>query len=151
MKNPIHFATKQIGVNYKGTYNTDCSGSNIDTSSKLLIGSINTHPKCRISLFQRPFGTVPYLGRGSCCPILEAQIQQGDYINNRKSVNSLMETSYMPYSTIPMIPSVQKDIDNPRNYIEELADPTFIRGGLDTRDLTRDRDYSMNHTPNQYA
>ena len=62
-----------------------------------------------------------------------------------------METSYMPYSTIPMIPSVQKDIDNPRNYIEELADPTFIRGGLDTRDLTRDRDYSMNHTPNQYA
>ena len=65
-------------------------GCNIDTNSDLLIGTINTHPKCRISLLERPFKTVPYLGRGSSNPVLESHIQQGDMITNKKSINTLL-------------------------------------------------------------
>ena len=31
-------------------------------------------PKCKISLIQRPFSTVPYLGRGKSNPVLESHL-----------------------------------------------------------------------------
>ena len=151
MKNPINLAVQQPGINYKGTYNTCAGGSNIDDSSKLLIGSIQTHPKAHISLFQRPFATVPFLGRGSTCPILESQLQQGDLMTNKKSISQLSEKSYMKYSNTPMIPSLRQNITNPNNYVEESANPNFIRGGVDTRNLTRDKDFNTTHTSHQYA
>ena len=77
MSKARQLAVTQPCINYSGTMGSDICGSNIDDSSRLLIGTIQTHPRCRIDLFQRPFATVPFLGRGSVCPILEAQIQQG--------------------------------------------------------------------------
>ena len=76
MKKPIALATTQPGINYKGGFNSGAGGCNIDQNSQLLIGSIQTHPKCRIDLFQRPFSTVPYLGRGSVDPIVESDIKE---------------------------------------------------------------------------
>jgi len=142
MKGSIDFATRQIGVNYKGSFNTDYAGSNIDDSSNLLIGSINTHPRSRISLFQRPFATTPFLGRGSSCPILESQLQQGDSITNKKSVNTLSEKSFIKYSNTPMIASLKADMGNSSNFIESDADPNWIRGGLNTKDLQRDSGFN---------
>ena len=59
----------------------------IDDNSNLTIGTIQTHPKCRISLQQRPFTTVPYLGRGPGAPVQESKLQQGAHVNNKKSCN----------------------------------------------------------------
>ena len=69
MKQPIALATAQPGIMYNGGSGSGAGGCNIDSSSDLLIGSVQTHPKSRISLFQRPFATVPFLGRGSVDPI----------------------------------------------------------------------------------
>ena len=93
MKRPIEFATSQPNINFKGSYQTSVGGTNINDSSKLLINDI-TKNKCRISLNQRPYSTVPYLGRGKCDPLLESQIQQGDFANNKKSINPSSEVSY---------------------------------------------------------
>ena len=60
MKNPIALATTQPGIMYNGGYNSGAGGCNIDESSMLQIGTIQTHPRCRIDLFQRPFATVPF-------------------------------------------------------------------------------------------
>ena len=65
MKRPIEFATSQPNIFYNGSHQVGMGGCNIDANSDLLIGTVNTHPKCRISLYERPFLTVPYLGRGS--------------------------------------------------------------------------------------
>jgi len=151
MKNPIGLATSQPCVNYKGCQNTCAGGQNIDDSSKLLIGTIQTHPKCHISLFQRPFATVPYLGRGSVCPILESQILQGDLLTNRKSISQLSEKSYAKYKNTPLIPQIRNNITNPEKCVEEVADPNFIRGGLPSRELTRDKDYYTTNTQYQYT
>ena len=70
MKNQILLATSQPGIMYNGGYNSSSCGSNIDDSSKLQIGTIQTHPRSHIDLFQRPFATVPYLGRGSVNPVM---------------------------------------------------------------------------------
>ena len=97
MKRPIEFATSQPNINFKGGFQVGAGGCNVDTNSELLIGTINTHPKCRISLYERPFKTVPFLGRGSSNPVLESHIQQGDMITNKKSINTTTEQSYIPY------------------------------------------------------
>lgn len=146
MKNARALATTQPCVNYSGTMGSDICGSNIDASSKLLIGGIQTHPRSRIDLFGRPFATVPYLGRGSVDPLLEAQIQQGETVTSKRTVTRLTEKSHLKYHTTPLIPEVKQNIQNPSLMIESVASDGWIRGGVASRELTRDRDsYSSGH------
>jgi len=151
MKNVKALATSQPGIMYNGGYNSGAGGCNIDNSSKLLIGSIQTHPRCHIDLFQRPFATVPYLGRGSVNPVMESQIQQGEQIVNKRSVSNLSEKSYIKYHQTPLLPAVQEKINNPANQIESVASDGWVRGGVPSRELTRDSDYFNKHTTYQYA
>ena len=149
MKNPIELATTQPGIMYNGGFNSGAGGCNIDTSSMLQIGTIQTHPKARIDLFQRPFATVPFLGRGSVNPVMEAQIQQGEQLVNKRSVNNLSEKSYIKYHQTPLLPAVKQRMDTSK--IENDASEGWIRGGVPSRELTRDGDYFTKHTTNQYA
>jgi len=151
MKNPISLATTQPGIMYNGGYNSGAGGCNINESSKLQIGTIQTHPKCRIDLFHRPFATVPFLGRGSVNPVMESQIQQGEQLVNKKSVNKLGEKSYIKYHQTPLLPSIQDKMNNSANKIENDASEDWIRGGVPSRELTRDGDYFNKHTTFQYV
>jgi hypothetical protein len=151
MRSPIELATTQPGIMYNGGYGSGSGGCNINDSSNLLIGTIQTHPKCRIDLFQRPFATVPYLGRGSVNPIIEAQIQQGETNVNKRSVNTLSEKSYIKYHHTPLLPSVKERLTNPANSVEGAASEGWIRGGVPSRELTRDTDYFNQHTNSQYV
>ena len=140
MRQPISLATTQPGINYNGPSSVGSGGCVVDESSKLLIGSIQTHPRCKIDLFQRPFATVPFLGRGSVDPILESQIQQGDMGTNKRSVNKIAEKSYIKYQNTPLIPDIKNRITNPEYCVEGVASEGWIRGGVPSRDLTRDRE-----------
>ena len=151
MKNPKNLATSQPGIFYKGGYGSGAGGCNIDDSSNLLIGSIQTHPRCHIDLFQRPFATVPYLGRGYVNPVIESQIQQGEQIVNKKSVTNLSEKSYVTYHSTPLLPAIKEQITNPANYVEGVASEGWVRGGVPSRELTRDADYFNKHTSFQYV
>jgi hypothetical protein len=141
MNSAKKLATTQPCINYSGGYSLGAGGCNVDDSSKLLIGSVQTHPRSRIDLFGRPFATVPYLGRGNVDPILEAQIQQGEAVTNKRSVTRVTEKSYLKYHTTPLIPEVKQNIQNPSLMIESVASDGWIRGGLPSRELTRDRDF----------
>lgn len=141
MSKPIAFATSQPFVNYSGAYGMGVNGCNVDESSKLLIGTIQTNPKARIDLFHRPFATVPYLGRGSVDPALEYQIQQGEGVTSKKTVTKLTEKNYMKYQTTPLIGELKQQIQNPNRLIESDAANYWIRGGVPSRELTRDKDY----------
>lgn len=151
MKTPIDLATSQPGIMYNGGYNSGAGGCNINDSSKLQIGTIQTHPRCRIDLFQRPFATVPYLGRGSVNPVVEAQIQQGEQIVNKRSVNNLSERSYIKYHQTPLLPAVKARFDDSASKIETDASQGWIRGGVPSRELTRDADYFNKHSTYQYV
>lgn len=151
MKNVKALATSQPGINYSGGYGLGAGGCNVQESSRLLLGGIQTHPRCHIDLFQRPFATVPFLGRGSVDPILESQIQQGECITNKRTVTKLMEQSHLKYRTVPLIPEVRQTIQNPANLVEGVAHEGWIRGGVPSRELTKDRNYYTTHTANQYV
>ena len=140
MKTPIRLATSQPCINYTGGYNVGAGGCNIDDNSQLTIGTIQTNPKARIDLFQRPFATVPYLGRGSVDSSIESQIQQGELSVNRRSTTNLSEKSYIQYSNTPLQPEIKDKMTNTAYMIESEASEGWVRGGLPTRELTRDTD-----------
>jgi hypothetical protein len=140
ISNAIDFATSQPSINFTGSHQVNVGGSNIKESSDLLINSISK-PKCRISLSERPYLTVPFLGRGKCDPTLESSMQQGDFANNKKTVNPSSEICYAPYSLTPMIPTLKGTISNPANLIESNAAEGWIRGGVPSRELARDKEY----------
>lgn len=151
MKNPIALATSQPCINYKGGFNVGAGGCNINESSNLQIGTIQTHPKCRINLFHRPFATVPYLGRGAVDPLAEAQLQQGEMVTNKKSITRQGEMSYIAYHGTPLLPDIEERMTNPVYSVEGAASEGWIRGGIPSRDLTRDIDYFNTATKKQYA
>ena len=141
MEQPIAFATKQPNVFYKGGYgHVGAGGCNVDNDSNLRIGTIQTNPKCRISLNERPFKTVPFLGRGRPQPVKESKLQQGEYMGDKKSCKKNTEKSF-GVEKVDLVPSLQETIQNPSNLIEGVANKGWIRGGIPSREITRDNDY----------
>ena len=135
MASAIDFATKQPNIQFKGGFgNSGAGGCNIDSDSNLKIGTIQTNPKCRISLYQRPFATIPFLGRGESHPVTESRLQQGAPTKQLRSCNRITEMSF-GVEKVPLVPSLQASIQNPANLIESVAADGWIRGGLPSRDL----------------
>jgi hypothetical protein len=145
MRVPQQLAYNQPGMMLNGGYGSSSCGSNIDESSKLMIGTIQTHPKCRISLYQRPFATVPFLGRGSVNPVTEAQLLQGESLTNKKSVNPLSEKNFAKYLNTPLLPNIKNKVTNPEHCVEDSAQSGWVRGGVPSRELTRDADHTNMH------
>jgi hypothetical protein len=141
MTNPIEFATKQPNVFFKGSNQIGPNGCNIDDHSKLTILSTQTTPKCRISLYPRPYLTVPYLGKGIFNLDAETNLQQGENNRVKKSVLAASEICYMDQKTYPMMNSIQDTVTNPNNLIENDAADGWIRGGLPSRDAMRNHNY----------
>ena len=138
----VHFATSQPTINFRGNGGGNgLSGSVVDFESNLSIEAQQDRELEKVQLFQRPFLTVPYLGRGSVDPILEAQIQQGECISSKPSLTRLGEKSYLPYHTTPLISGVKERIQNPSLMIEGVASEGWVRGGVPSRELTRDKEF----------
>lgn len=137
LNSTIEFATSQPAINFTGSL----GGCNVDESSLLSITELS-RSRNKISLSQRPYLTVPYLGRGKSNAIMESQIQQSEMFNNRKSINPSSEVSHLSYRHTPLIESIQTTITNPANLIESVAAKGWIRGGIPVRHLARDNEYA---------
>lgn len=61
---------------------------------------------------ERPFVTVPYLCRGSCDPVLESLIQQGEMIHDKKSVSTIMDKSFGNYSLYLLDDNMKNHVAN---------------------------------------
>ena len=137
MTKTIAFATSHPNMNYKGSHHTSLGGSNIDANSELLVKQEQTKEHAKLALLERPYLTVPYLGRGKVDPNIESQLIQGEYYTNRKSSNLQSEVSFMPYSNTPLLDSVETSIANPANFVES-NDSGMLRSAVGTRDVNRD-------------
>jgi len=139
MKKTIGMATSQPCIFYNGVSNVGESGCLVDENSKMIFGTISTSlPKSKLDLYPRPYSTVPYLGRGSVDPVMESQLIQGETITNRKSLTNLSEKNYGKYLNTPLLPNIKERINNPYYCVEGVASEGWIRGGLPSRELTRD-------------
>ena len=133
----ISFALKQPNVNYSGTHQTSLNGSNIDVNSQLLIDKNMLHTKGKVSLQERQYLSIPYLGKGKVDSTIEHGLFLGERESSRKSVLTTAEKSFIPLNNTPMIPEVSQNIQNPKNLVEGVASKGWIRGGLPSREFSK--------------
>lgn len=145
----VQFATEQPIMMFSGTAaGNGIDGKIVDNESDIFYNSQNEHPDEKLMLNPRPFITIPYLGRGSCDPILESQLLQGEMIHDKKSVSTIMEKSFSNYSLYPIDNEMKDRVENPAKNVEESALDGWIRGGLMTRDMINDPNFKNTNRPN---
>jgi len=138
----VDFATLAPSINFRGTGGgSGLPGSVVDFDSLLLLKPEQQREFEKLQLHQRPFATVPYLGRGSSNPILESQLQQGETVRDMKSASTIMDKSFVEYSNYPLMDSVKDRVTNPNYSVEEAALDGWVRGGLPSREVANDTTY----------
>ena len=133
----------QPNVNFgDGFGNSGINGCNIDVDSELRNNRKGlTNLNCIQTLSERPFKTVPYMGRGVGDIKSELDIKQGKQTWVSKSCNTLADMDYTDYHMTPLIDDVRKNIQNPNNLVEEAAAEDWVRGGIPSRQLIRNKEF----------
>ena len=145
----VNFAVQQPTMMFSGTsHGNGLSGSVVDHESSLLIKSEQTIPFEKLQLFQRPFASVPYLGRGSCDPALESQLQHGEVVAGKKSVSTIMDKSFSQYQLYPTDDKMEERVKDASYTVEEAALDGWVRGGKSTREMSNDDITQHNNRPN---
>lgn len=145
MSDAVGFATCQPAVNYSGSRQMGIGGCNVEYNSLLHLTSM-TKDKCRVSLWQRPFLTVPYLGRGRTDNLVESNLRKGEEQGlsaSSKSKFPTSEASYLRYTSTPLLPQLKSDISNSSRKIEEDASNGWVRGGMPSREYDRRTNYAQ--------
>lgn len=134
----VQFATQHHGIMF-GNGVGGISPNVVDYESALFNKVGSERPLEKLQLHQRPFITVPYLGRGCGDPTLESQLQQGENISDKKSVSTIMDKPYCDPQKYPLRDELKSYINNPSHSIEELAFDGWRRGGVSTREMTMEQ------------
>jgi len=146
--NHVNFAIQQPTTMFSGmAKGHGLINGLVDDESAVLYSANNGRPGGRNMLFERPFLTVPYLGRGSCDPALEAQLQQGEIVSDKKSVSTIMEKSFNAYSLYPTDDKMADRVQDPAKNVEESALNGWVRGGMMTRDMSQDPKFQQGNRP----
>jgi hypothetical protein len=96
-----------------------------------------TKHRNKITLQERHFLTVPYLGRGKHDVDTETQMWYSTWQPNRKSTTPFSKGNYMERHETPMIDSIKNSVSNPKFLVEETVHKNWRRGGESSRDLAR--------------
>jgi hypothetical protein len=142
----VDFATQLPTVAFSNRSGAGLSGYVVDVDSQLTIKRENARSLEKLSLHQRPFLTVPYLGRGSCDPTLEAQIMQGENSRDKKSVSTIMTKNFMEHTMFPMDDKMNERLGD--GTIQEAALDGWVRGGMLTREMGKDGAFVKQTRPN---
>ena len=134
----VRFATSAPTINFRGTIGSGLPGHVIDKDSELLIKSEQQRAFEKLQLNQRPFVTVPYLGRGPHNPVIESQLLHGEQVSDRKSTSTVMEQQFIDYKKYPLTKKISDRVNNPAYSIEEAALDGWVRGGLPSREIAND-------------
>ena len=98
----LDFVASQPTMNISGLASgRGLGGAIIEMSNKLFTFQEQERAFHKLSLVQRPFLTIPYLGKGSADPVLESKLQQGENVFEKKSVSTIMDKSFMKYRMDP--------------------------------------------------
>ena len=143
----VNFATSQPNVMFNGVSGVGIYSAGVDVDSLLSIKQTQERSLEKLQLNERPFITVPYLGKGSCNPVLENQLLQGESVHDVKSVSTIMSKSFIDYSMYPTDAKME-ELNNPQHTIQEAALDGWVRGGILTREMAGDADFRNNANPN---
>lgn len=142
-KNAINIMTTYPTMNSKGTTQLGPYGYNVDESTQLIQSKL-TNLNCKINLQERSYLTVPYLGRGNVDVGLENSLKLGDTFKEKKSATQLGEKTQNDLEKYPLNKDLKSSINNPNQRIEESAVKGWIRGGLPSREIYKNKKLQCN-------
>lgn len=130
-------ATDNVCVPFKN--GNDVASCVIDDSSKLRWGLQKKYPKCNQQLFERPYKTVPYMGRGFLKPNEETELIFSEDTKIKRSSNTLSGITIGNFFC-PLLPYLSYNVQNTKHIIEE--EQGWVRSGAPSRLVVRDSDYA---------
>jgi hypothetical protein len=131
-------ATDNVCVPFTNGY--DVAPCVVDDSSKLRIGLQKKFPKCPQQLFERPYKSVPYMGRGVLMVDQDSELKFAEDSRTKRSNNTLSGVT-VPNYFLPLLPYLEYNVQNTTHIIEE--EQGWIRSGAPSRLIVRDSDYSI--------
>jgi hypothetical protein len=135
-------AMNEPTITYRDGYGwTGKDGCNIDADSQMRNASNLTNMRVIQQLYTRPYTTVPYMGRGTTDAELESIMQSGEDTSQKKQCNTLSGIYIDRF--VPLVPCLEKNVQNPVHLVEEVARKDWVRGGVPSRDIVRNTDYLM--------
>lgn len=141
MPNTIKNATDNISMPFKNGVGTEAPCV-VDEGSRLRVGLHKKFPRCNMQLFPRSYLTVPYMGRGYLKPDEESELIFAEDTKVKRSCNSLSGIS-IPQQYTCLIDHIAYNVQNEQHIVQEAVEPSWRRGGNDTRLVVRDYDYSI--------
>lgn len=116
-------------------------GCLVDVDSKLREDKDKLTDKRYIrQLIERPHLTTANLVKGYFDVDVESVIRPGNFASEDRACNSLSGVTIGNYFT-PMIPKLQDEVQNPIHIIPEDSMQSWVRGGLPSRQMQRNKDY----------
>ena len=140
-KKAVEVSTTYPTMNMKST--TQVGPYNIDQNTSLIKSKL-TNQNCKINLQERSYLTVPYLGKGNVDVGLENNLKFGDTFKEKKSCSQLTEKEEIDLIGYPMNKQLKQTITDPSKHIEESAVKGWVRGGIPSREIYRNKEYQCN-------
>lgn len=140
MPQTVKNATDNVCVPFKNGYGTE-QACVVDDGSVLRVGLVRKYPHCRQTLYERPYKTVPYMGRGFLRPNEESELIFSEDTKVKRSCNTLSGIT-VPQQYTPLIDHLAYNNTNELHIVQEAVSPSWRRGGADTRLVVRDTDYA---------
>jgi len=136
----LDLAVKQpnVFVN-KSTHQIGPLGCNFSDST-ILRKSVLTNQNIKLNLHERPYKSVPFLGKGNVDVYSENKLRLGDTLKEKKSVSKFNEQSHVDLDNYPLTNELKEKLN--KSKIETDIDPLWLRGGTDTRLLYQNIDYN---------
>lgn len=139
MPETVRNSTDNVAVPL-GRNGVDVSACVIDDNSTIRWGATKKYPRCPQQLFERPYRTVPYMGKGIYNCDNDSNLKFAEDTRVKKSCNTLSGIS-IPHQYTPLLDHLSSNIQRIDHLQTEANDPGWRWGGSNTRELIRSQDY----------
>lgn len=130
---------KQPNVNLSGGFGwMGENGCMIDNDSGLR-GNKLTNKKYINQLDQRQ--NIGFFGKGPYKVDIESQIRDSLVISDKRTCGPLSGVSTLDYTITPMIERLKGEVQNTKHIIPEESMDAWVRGGLPSRQIVRNKEY----------
>ena len=143
LKEAREIQTSQPGINFKGGYGWIAEkGWLIDNDSNLRQRKEQiTNPNVKNQLYPRLTLTNANLIKGYFDVDIDSVIKPGNFTTEQRPCGPLSGVSTLDKTLTPMIPKLKKEVQNTNYIIPEDSQSDWLRGGLPTREMVRNKDY----------
>ena len=130
----------KTSTNNRGTIIKDgygISNCNVNKDSTLRQSQVDRHYKSDLQLFPRPYLTTPSTISGQFKPNLESKLINAQPIKKHRQMQYVNQNNIFT----PLVPNLQKNVQNPIHIIQQDVSENWIRGGIPSRDYVKYTDY----------